>query len=501
MSLIQIEHLTFAHEGSFDYVFEDVTLQLDTRWRLGLIGRNGCGKTTFLRLLQGQYEYAGTISASAEFAYFPYSVTQPEALAGDVAAELLPAGEEWRLYRELSLLEVSDTVLERPFSTLSGGEQTKLLLAALFAGEDRFLLIDEPTNHLDMLGRETVARYLRGKRSFILVSHDREFLDGCIDHVMSIGKAQITVQKGNYTTWQREKEARDNLELQKNQQLKKDIRRLETAARQTANWSNQVEKSKKKNVNTAGNGGPAKLDKGYIGHKAAKMMQRSKSIRQRQDAALSEKEMLLREFETVEELKMHPLKAAQSTLLRLEQVSIAYKPGAPVCEAVSFSVPAGGRVALRGKNGSGKSSLLKLICGEDIPYTGTLWKCGGLVISYVGQDASGLRGTLREYASQLGVDQSLFQTILRKLGFSRVQFEKDISEFSAGQKKKVLIAGSLCQQAHVYVWDEPLNYIDLMSRVQIENLLQKSCGAMLFVEHDQAFCEKIATQTVELHER
>lgn len=498
MSLIQIEHLTFAHEGSFDNVFEDVSLQLDTRWRLGLIGRNGCGKTTFLQLLQGRYEYAGTISASTEFVYFPYPVKHMEALAGDVAAELLPLGEEWRLYRELSLLEVPETVLERPFSTLSGGEQTKLLLAALFAGEDRFLLIDEPTNHLDLLGRETVARYLRGKRSFILVSHDREFLDGCIDHVMSIGKSQITVQKGNYTTWQREKKARDELELQKSQQLKKDIRRLETAARQTANWSNKVEKSKKGKGTAAASGGAAFFDKGYIGHKSAKMMQRSKSIRQRQEAALSEKETLLREFETAEELKIHPLKAPQGTLLRLEQVSVAYEPGVPVCEQVSFSVPAGGRVALRGKNGSGKSSLLKLICGEEISYTGTLWKCGGLVISYVGQDASALRGTLRDYASLQGIDLSLFQAILRKLGFSRVQFEKDIQEFSAGQKKKVLIAGSLCQQAHLYVWDEPLNYIDLMSRVQIENLLQKSDGAMLFVEHDQAFCEKIATQTVDL---
>lgn len=498
MSLIQIEHLTFAYDGSYDNVFEDISLQLDTRWRLGLIGRNGVGKTTFLRLLQGKYAYSGHISASVEFAYFPYPVAHPEKSAGEAVMGLLPTGEEWRIYRELGLLNMPESVLERPFSTLSGGEQTKLLLAALFSGENRFLLIDEPTNHLDLAGRETVADYLGRKRSFMLVSHDREFLDRAIDHVMHIGKTRITVQKGNYSVFAREKEARDNLELQKNQQLKRDIKRLESAARRTENWSDKVEKSKRTKGSASANGGAAFFDKGYIGHKSAKMMQRSKNIQKRQEEAIAEKQTLLRELETAEELKIHPLKPAQNTLLRLEGVSVSYEPGKPVCENISFSVPAGTRVALRGKNGSGKSSLLKLICGAEIPHTGTVWKCGGLVISYVGQDTSALGGSLRDYAALQGIDQSLFQAILRKLGFSRVQFEKDISEFSAGQKKKVLIAGSLCQQAHLYIWDEPLNYIDLMSRMQIENLLESADVSMLFVEHDRAFCEKIATQTVDL---
>lgn len=498
MSRIQIDHLTFAHEGSYDNVFEDVSLGLDSNWNLGLIGRNGCGKTTFLHLLQGRYAYTGQISAPVELCYFPYPVTEPQRPVGQVVEPLLPEGEEWRLYLELSLLEVPETVLERPFSSLSGGEQTKVLLAALFAGENRFLLIDEPTNHLDTLGREKVAAYLKGKRGFILVSHDRDFLDGCVDHIMSIGKTQITVQKGNYSTWQREKDARDNLERQKNAQLKKDIRRMEAAARQTERWSNQVEKSKSASISTGAKGGPAKLDKGYIGAQAARMMQRSKSIRRRQEEAIQEKSGLLREVEEQQTLKLHPLMPPQRTLLRLENVAVAYEPGHPVCQGVNLTVPKGGRVALRGRNGSGKSSLLKLICGQDIPYTGTLWRMGGLKISYVSQDTSHLRGSLRDYAGHLGVDLTLFQTILRKLGFQRVQFEKDISAFSAGQKKKVLIAGSLSQEAHLYVWDEPLNFIDLMSRMQIEELLLSGGGAMLFVEHDRAFCEHIATEIVEL---
>lgn len=498
MSKIQIDRLTFAYEGSYDNVFEDVSFQLDSNWKLGLIGRNGCGKTTLLRLFRGELTYQGTIDASVDFTYFPYRVQDPSQTAGEIAEMLAEEGESWRIYRELGLLEVPESVLDRPFTTLSGGEQTKLLLAALFAGENRFLLIDEPTNHLDLAGRESVARYLQKKRSFILVSHDREFLDGCIDHVMHIGNTRITVQKGNFSTWQREKQAQDQLELERSEQLKKDIRRLEAAARRTANWSEQVEKSKR-STGKVGSGRDAPvLDKGYVGHQSAKMMQRAKSIAQRQDRAIQEKQELLKEVETAEELKIHPLKPESRSLLRLEGVTVAYDPACPVCRDVGFSLSAGERVAIQGKNGSGKSSLLKLICGEEIPHTGTVWRWGGLKISYVGQDTAGLGGDLHSYAQAHEIEKSLFFAILRKMGFPRVQFEKQISDFSAGQKKKVLLAGSLSQQAHLYIWDEPLNYIDLMSRLQIEDLLVDSGASMLFVEHDRAFCHRVATRIVAL---
>ena len=111
---------------------------------------------------------------------------------------------------------------------------------------------------------------------------------------------------------------------------------------------------------------------------------------------------------------------------------------------------------------SGKSSLLKLICGEDISYTGRFYRAAGLKISYVPQDVSFLRGSLTQYAHSCGVDITLFKALLRKLDFSREQFEKDMRSYSEGQKKKVLLARSLAEQAHIYIWDEPLNYIDVL---------------------------------------
>ena len=141
---------------------------------------------------------------------------------------------------------------------------------------------------------------------------------------------------------------------------------------------------------------------------------------------------------------------------------------------------------------------VSILLGEDIGHTGQVERGSGLLLSYVPQDTSHLRGSLTDYAREQGVDETLFKAILRKLDFPREQFEKNMEDWSAGQRKKVLIARSLCESAHLYIWDEPLNYIDVWSRMQIEELLLAFQPTMLFVEHDIRFQEKIATRVVEL---
>ena len=486
MSMIQAEHLTFSYPGSPDPVFENASFQIDTGWRLGLVGRNGRGKTTLLRLLMGEYPHEGTLISSASFNYFPSPVPEPERMTAEVLEDLCPEAESWRFPKELNLLGVEEEALWRPFSTLSGGERTKVLLAALFLREDRFPLIDEPTNHLDAQGRDLVSAYLRRQRGFILVSHDRRFLDGCVDHILALNRADIQVQAGTYSSWKENFDRLQQFEEAKDNRLRKDVRRLQKAARRTSVWSDRVEASK---IGAA--------DKGYVGHKSAKMMKRAKALEARQEKALEEKQGLLQNRETVEALKLSPLAHHAKRLVSSAELTLWYGERR-VCGPLSFSLEQGERAALEGRNGSGKSSLLKLLLGQDIRREGELSLAPGLRISYVPQDTAFLRGTLGDFILERGVDESLFKAILRKLGFSREQFGRNLEDCSGGQKKKVLIAASLCEQAHLYIWDEPLNFVDIDSRLQIEALLRDFAPTMIFVEHDRAFQEAVATAVIPL---
>ena len=495
MSLISVTNLTFAYDGSYDNIFDDVSFQIDTDWKLGLTGRNGRGKTTFLNLLMGKHEYGGKISASVKFQYFPQDIRDNGLTTSAMIEEMSPSYQEWEFLRELSLLSVSGDVLARPFRTLSNGEQTKAMLAGLFLGANNFLLIDEPTNHLDAVGREIVSRYLKSKSGFILVSHDRAFLDGCINHILSINRASIEVQHGNFSSWLANKERQDNFEIAENEKLKKDINRLKTAARQSGEWADKVESTKigrgsasvEKNIDS----------RAYIGEKSRHMQQRRKNLEKRQQASINEKLGLLKNVERSESLKITQITYFKQQYLSLTQVGI-YFGERNICNNINFVIERGDRIALQGKNGSGKSSLLKLICGEAVPHTGEIVIGSGLQISYVSQDTSYLRGDLSDYALQNNIDESLFKSILRKLDFSRVQFEKDMRDFSGGQKKKVLLARSLCEKVHLLIWDEPLNFIDIISRIQIEEMLLQFEPTILFVEHDCVFMKKIATKEIML---
>ena len=495
MAMISVQDLSFGYDGSAELLFEHASFQLDSDWRLGFVGRNGRGKTTFLRLLMGQYEYRGSISAPMAFDYFPFPVENERECGGQIAERCCPGLPHWRLLRELAQLELDEAVLCRPFASLSNGERTKLLLAALFLRDNHFLLIDEPTNHLDLHGREVLSRYLHTKKGFILVSHDQAFLDGCVDHVLSINRADITVQKGNCSTWLENRRRQDEFELAENAKLKKEISRLEQTAREKASWADRAERDKigsgpKGNEMNAGR-------RPYLGEKSRKANKRAKAIAGRQEAAVEEKSRLLKNLEKADSLRLPCLPSRFEVLAELRDVTVDYGEG-PVFAPISFTIRAGDRLRLSGPNGAGKTSLLRLLTGEAAPASGTLRLASGLVISCLPQDASGLSGAVSAYAERCGLDRTMFLTFLRKLDFPRSQFEKPMEQFSMGQKKKVLLARSLCEPAQLYLWDEPLNYIDLLSRGQIEALLLESRPTILFVEHDKCFCDRVATGTVTL---
>jgi len=300
----------------------------------------------------------------------------------------------------------------------------------LFTREDGFLLIDEPTNHLDMDGRKIVSEYLKSKKGFLLISHDRDFLDGCINHVISINRNSIDVQSGNFTSWYENKLMKDRFE-------------------------------------------------------------------NRQNKAIEEKQNLLKDIETKESLLLHPLHHHKNPLISVGDLS-SYYGEKQILNNLSFEIKQGDIVAIYGSNGSGKSTLIKILLGLKHEYTGDIKLASNLKISYIPQDTSDLTGSLNEYIHKQDVDETLCKTILRKLDFSRELFEMDMKNYSDGQKKKVLIAISLSKPAHLFVWDEPLNYIDVISRIQIEEIIKEAKPTLIFVEHDKRFVEDVANKIIQL---
>lgn len=492
MSLINVNNLTFRYEGSPTNIFEKATFNIDTNWKLGLIGRNGKGKTTFLKLLLGKYEYKGTITKNVEFDYFPYKIKNKEKMAIEIVNEIAPNIEDWEIIKELNLLKTDPEILYRQYNLLSGGEQIKILLISLFLKGNNFLLIDEPTNHLDIETRNNLVEYLNKKKGFILVSHDRNFLDKVVDHIISINNTNIEIQKGNYTSWQENKNRQNNFEITQNEKLIKDIKRLETASKNTANWSDKIEKTK---YNTTNSG--SSIDRGYIGHQSAKMMKKSKVIEKRIEKSIEQKSNLLNNIDRNDSLKIIPLESKKNPIIIARNLQIQYNDK-NIFDEISFEVKNGDRIGITGKNGIGKSSILKLILGNKIQYSGELKVSNDLKLSYVSQSTENLKGNLKKYAQENKVDESIFKAMLSKMGFSNSEFDKDIEEMSEGQKKKVLIAKSISEKANIYIWDEPLNYIDILTRVQIEEAILKFEPTIIFVEHDETFIKNVATKIIHL---
>lgn len=510
MTMIDIKNLTFGYDGSDVMLFDCVDLIIDTTWKLGLIGRNGRGKTTFLKILRGELHYGGRISGLPQFISFPFKVENEYDLGGDVIRNMAPNADDWEIKREMNYLELPEETLYKPYCILSGGEKTKLQLISLFLDEACFPLIDEPTNHLDSHGREVTANYLKRKKGFILISHDRNFLDISTDHTMAINKTNIEISPVSFSTWWEQNEIREKSEAAQNEKLKKDISRLKKAEEQVERWSN-ISESKKIGFD------PKKTEKSvsrrsYEGAKAKKTMSLAKNMERRLDNKISEKSSLLKNHENREALKIEGQKHHSDLLIKAKDL-VLYYDGTPICEPFSLEIRQGDKFSLKGTNGCGKTTFLRLITegrlakkdclnkegsNNHLTYSGEFMTASNLTSSLVRQDTSFLTGTPRDYCYELHIDEPRFKSILRKMGFSKDNLEQDMTSLSEGQKKCILIAGSLCEASNIYIWDEPLNYIDIYIRQTIEEMLLDADITMLFVEHDKTFTDRICNKSCDI---
>ena len=494
MAEIQVTNLTFEYEGSFEPVFEEISFSVDTNWKLGFIGRNGKGKTTFLNLLMGKYPYQGKISTSTVFDYFPYHVTetQKKQTAAEFFDELKPSCELWRVLIEMEDLQADAALLYRPFGTLSFGEQTKVLLAVLFSGENDFLLIDEPTNHLDQDARACVREYLKKKKGFILVSHDRDLLDACIDHVLVLNRGSIEVQSGNFTSWWENKRRKDQFALAENEKHLQEIASLRHAADRSSRWA-------EKNENTKIGFDPIKehdrciSTRAFIGAKTKKMQSRIAQYEKRMEREIEEKEGLLQDIEQTEKLHVQPLIYPKERLIFARNLCAGYPGGGNVIRNLNFELLRGERVFLHGKNGCGKSTLLHMLGGLDRPTSGMV-KVEGRDISRLKDEeltifrrrkigfvfqSYNLVPVLNVYENIVlpveldgnKVDTAYVRDIIEVLGLEKKKYNLP-SQLSGGQQQRVAIARAIASKPAILLADEPTGNLDSATSQDVLSLLK-----------------------------
>ena len=366
--------------------------------------------------------------------------------------------EQWKLERELNLMHVDSNLIWQSFNTLSGGEQTKILLALSFIDENSFPLIDEPTNHLDEESRQEICKYLtKHHKGYIVVSHDRNFLNQVTDHVLAIENTEIHLYQGNYATYEQIKEARDEFNREKNEKIAGEIKNLHNQKEQFYHWAQKIEARKNLGQKTQYIlNRRARVNKAAIGHAAAKMMKKSITRRNRMDKKIEEKEGLMVNIEDIPKLTMNFQSNYHSAFLKflLNKVSA---------------------------NSNGRCELTN-----------------GLRISYLPQDLTIYQGSLKNFALHQKLSYEDLLNILKKMGFPRTNFNVPIEEMSMGQQKRIALAKSLLEPANLYLWDEPANYLDVFNQDQLINLLQEVKPAMLLIDHDQYFIERVADKRIKL---
>jgi lincosamide and streptogramin A transport system ATP-binding/permease protein len=389
--------------------------------------------------------------------------------------------------KESVKIGLDEEILNRPFNTLSGGEKTRALILPLFLKKDCFPLLDEPTDHLDIEGRELLADFLsKSKKGFILASHDRFLLDQCADHLVSINKNDVSLMQGNYSTWKYQFDIREEFEQRKAANLQREINALEKSAGQRRKWSTVKEKEK-----------TGEFDSGFISHKASKLMKRAVSIEKRIEKNINSKKELLKNKESVYNLKMNSPGKSPERIVSINNLSVKIDDRKIISD-LYLNVCKGERLAITGKNGSGKTTLLNAIDGSIPISEGEIIIPRNISISRAYQVPKWNEGFLKDYLIEEKIDITNFRFIMSAFGMTGEIFDHPLQSFSKGQLRKIDLCRTIFNSPNLLIWDEPLNYLDISSREQLEEFVLDQKPTIIFVEHDWFFIESVSTSIIQL---
>ncbi len=495
-----------CHYFSDKLIMRDVSFALEDHHRIGLIGTNGCGKTTLLDIITGKLlPFSGTIhrQKKCEISFLAQNeimaseknlwtfVTSSYQKILELQEKIIDLekklGEDYseqniRLLEQyqneylaldgfsletkakyiLSKLGFTETEYDREINSFSGGEKTRIQLATILLRPSDILLLDEPTNHLDIKMRNWLEKYLNSLTTpYIIVSHDRHFLDNTTKTILAFENKTIVSYSGNYSFYEKEYQL-------KQQQLEKEYNAQQKFIQETEKF----------------------INKNIAGQKTKQAQSRRRMLEKMElvSNSVSKKKM---------SLKFASAKRSGNIVFNFENLALGY-PGLTLAKNIDNIIEYRDRVAIIGDNGCGKTTLIKLLLGESSPLSGTIKKGASITIGYYDQLHRGLdpdltiRDTvLKEHLSW--TDYELF-SFLAKYGFMREDADKKVAILSGGEKSRLYLSLIIASHPNVLIMDEPTNHLDIAMIKSLESSLTDFDGTLIFVSHDRYFINNLATR-------
>ena len=498
-------------------VLDGLTFQIDQGERVGLLGRNGAGKSTLFKILTGELDYdEGEVTVGqgrrvgliSQIPVYPAGYTVEDVLRSAFArvqklaeemealAERMAAGESdpaiLRRYGAISErfeafggydtdvavnkiangLSIPGEMRRQLFDSLSGGEKTRVNLGRLILEDTDILLLDEPTNHLDLHATEWLEEYIRGFRGTVVaISHDRYFLDRTVTRVIEIEDGKAEFYSGNYSFYAVEKERRYQERMKQYLKEQAKIEQLEKAADQLRLWAFQG------------------MDKTY--RRAISMEKRIERMR------TTSKPTKARKMDA----RFNAAEFHGDEVLGLKRVAKSYG-GKHLFDNITLKVEGGERIALVGDNGTGKSTLIKMIMGELYPDDGRIRTGPQVRSAYLPQiihfDHPDWNLVENMMAAKKGLSAQSARNRLAAYDFRGEDVFKPVSVLSGGEQSRLRLCMLMDDEINFLILDEPTNHLDIASREWIEEAVEAYDGTLLFVSHDRYFINRFATRIWEL---
>ncbi|HDR8070796.1 TPA: ABC-F type ribosomal protection protein [Bacillus cereus] len=516
MTICSVNNVTKSFGGNT--IFENISLEIKNGERVGLVGRNGSGKTTIFGLLTGMESLdAGAIHMKkgtrighvAQIPKFDEVMTvydvlssafkvekelekEMHALEKNMAVEQEQSALEKLMERygviqekfaflggyeiEANIMKVANglqvtDLFSRVFTELSGGEQTKVSLAYMLLQKPDLLLLDEPTNHLDLFAVEWLEQFLKEYTgTVIVISHDRYFLDEVVTKIFDLEDGEIHVYHTNYSQFVEEKEERLLQEFQAYQEQQKKIKKMKEAIKRLREWANQANPP----------------NEGL--HKRARNMERALERIEKLKRPILERKQMGLQFEGQER--------SGKDVVVMKEVSKGFA-GRPLFEQANLHVRFQERAAIVGRNGTGKTTLLKLLLEEINPDVGEIRIGSSVKIGYLSQHTYGnvKSNVLEAFREYVAVTEGEARHILAKFLFYGPAVFKKVTQLSGGEKMRLRLAQLMYQDINFLILDEPTNHLDIESREVLEEALEQYNGTILAVSHDRYFLNKLFEKT------